>query len=139
MGTMWNDFLIIGIPAMDEQHRGIFAMIANLDDLLPSLKSDPGNIITKGKVRAVIDGLIDFLNVHFEEEETLMHENGFSEIDEHRGDHIQIMSKIHDHVDHMDTASFESVAALHRYLCHWLANHIAREDKKYARFVKQAN
>ncbi len=138
MGTMWNDFLVVDIPEMDEQHRGLFAMIGDLDDMLPTLKSDPGNIIAKGKTRALVDALIDFLNVHFEDEEALMRDSGFPLFDEHRGDHMRIMSKIHDHINRMDGVSYESTSSLHRYLCHWLANHIAREDKKYAQHVKKS-
>ncbi len=28
MSVLWNKYLSVGIPEMDEQHRGLFAMIA---------------------------------------------------------------------------------------------------------------
>ncbi len=137
MSVLWSEFLSVGIPEMDEQHRGLFAMIGDLDDLLATFESKPEDATAVEKFQEVFEGLIHYTQSHFEEEEALMRESGFPHVEEHCQEHAAFLAKIQKENAHFGTAPREATLELHHYLCHWLAHHIAQEDKNYGRFILQ--
>lgn len=64
----WKDEYAIGIEAIDEQHKKLFAIAQEAEDLLdlPS-KYDKYDEIIK-----IIDELKDYVNFHFSEEEKVI-------------------------------------------------------------------
>jgi len=122
----WTSSLSVGIDHLDDHHRRLIELLNQL-----------GGAVTLGDSRQVtgmvLGELIRYVFYHFGEEERLMEEAGYSDLDAHRQSH-RIMA---DHVRSLEKAydrdpSAVVAAELHTFLADWLVHHITAEDRRYA-------
>lgn len=124
----WNQELETGIQKIDSQHRQIVNYINELDEAIQA-----GNM--EG-VRHVIEGVLNYTVTHFEFEEELMQQAGFSGLKAHQQTHEFFMRKVA--VLRGRFQEGENVSSLLlSMLKGWIISHIKGEDRDYIVAVKR--
>lgn len=131
MGFEWSEDLATGVAEIDYQHKEIFKRINALIDA-----SSHG----KGK-EAVAETLVfldDYVKTHFAAEEKIQKEVGYPGYADHMALHrafLEDISRLKSAFDEKG-ASLSVTIEVKRIVVDWLINHIKKEDKALAKFMK---
>ncbi|MET0003253.1 MAG: bacteriohemerythrin [Candidatus Thiodiazotropha sp.] len=111
------------VDLCDNQHKELFDRVNALHDAVTSRDHiDIGNRL---------DNLIDFVVRHFETEERLMEERGYSGLDHHRQEHDLLIKICTDIQDKFHAGEMEIEEGTLTYIKEWLDHHIPIIDKPY--------
>lgn len=125
----WSAEFEIGIPVIDKQHQRIIDYINQVEQLHKTADSHE-------KTTEILSLLVDYTLSHFEFEEALMEEAGYSELEEHQVTHKTFVHQLETFHKRFETG--EDIASqLAQMLTHWLLNHIKEDDSSYAPIVKK--
>lgn len=126
----WSDAYCIGIPEVDQQHRGFFEAAHRLHDQILNCSGEEG-------VEDAIAFLRDYAGRHFETEEELMRRHAFPGLEAHL--------RLHDaFFESLDQLTYDlEVCGPSQHLADralevvqdWLIDHILDEDQQYAPYV----
>ncbi|MER2512778.1 MAG: bacteriohemerythrin [Nitrosomonas ureae] len=126
MPITWDGKLDTGIEVIDSQHRRIVGYINDLE--VAKTKGD------KALVTDVIEQLIDYTQSHFGFEEAMLEDAGYKFLKPHQKVHELFIKRVTSFT--MRAAKGEDIAdELHSMLAKWLLNHIANEDRDYAKLI----
>lgn len=120
----------VGVPSIDEEHRQLFALIAETDRVIHSeLLHDKYDEIV-----SIIDGLRDYTLFHFKNEEAYMERVGYDGLEAQKITHQAFIDKLNE-IDlfAVDENQQQSLEELIGFLLNWLVNHILKMDKKIPR------
>jgi len=116
----WSDIYVLGIATIDQQHKAMFDMIA---DLCRSIAQDR----PKAAVTAALARFEHFSIGHFTNEESLMRRIIYPRYEAHRRSHLEFIRRV---------AAVRETQAIDDELAHflgdWLAEHILTADRGYA-------
>ncbi|HWR45082.1 hemerythrin family protein [Sporomusa sp.] len=128
--VLWKDVYELGIPAIDEQHKKLFEIANEIDELLNN------KLITDkyDRIVAIIDELRDYTTEHFEAEEAYMFATKYPKFLSHKAMH-------HDFIDKMSSIDYEQIdneqnaylKEILKFVIEWLVDHILKEDKLISR------
>ncbi len=122
----WTDSLSVGHQAMDQQHQLLFAL-AN------KLRTMPAN---REAISDVLIDLIGYIELHFSEEEALMAEVGYRDIEPHKKLHLEFANRLNSFALRLDS---EPPALLLRelqtFVTSWLYQHIQGIDRHYSMYI----
>lgn len=125
----WNDSLDIGIDEINRQHKTLLHLINELYHLL-------NHNYGPASIKRVVQGLIDYTANHFTYEETLFDQINYSQTQQHKDKHQQLVSEVLDFQKRVERG--EDIGdELMSFLKAWLTNHIMREDQAYSNEFKQ--
>ncbi|MEW7971998.1 MAG: bacteriohemerythrin [Candidatus Thiodiazotropha endolucinida] len=111
------------VDLCDSQHKELFDRVNALHDAVTSRDQiDIGNRL---------DNLIDFVVRHFETEERLMEERGYSGLDHHRQEHDLLIKICTNIQDKFHAGEMEIEEGTLTYIKEWLDHHIPIIDKPY--------
>lgn len=126
----WSNSLACGVKVIDQDHQGLFAMVALIH------KADQENK-PESEIAAAIDGLVLYVREHFEREERFMKRAGYPDFRAHRKQHkefrrtIRALAKLY----RMEPKVID-VKKLSLFLERWLIDHISIKDMDWVPFVK---
>ena len=125
----WKDDYSVGNPLMDAHHRQFLNAVHELDQAVSSGKQDVDK-------KAVLDFLIEYLDMHLRAEERLMARIGFPEAKAHEATHHEFENKVLEieRAFRKDSASL-IMEDLFELAQEWLITHILKEDKKYEPYI----
>ena len=127
----WTEELSVGVDALDEDHRQLFAMVNGLFDAIEG--GTGGELLA-----ALFDALVDYTRGHFAREEALMAARHFPGLAAHRAEHIQLTESVHHLRQRFLAGAAEAVG--HELLVlfkTWLTSHIRVSDCAYKPYVKE--
>ncbi len=127
---IWTEAFSVGVRVLDVQHKKIIGMI---NSLIPFEES----LVDPEVLSEALTAMIQYAKQHFKEEEWLMREHGYPELDIQRGQHKQFLLKA---VDFCTAESVQVVGVpdkLQTYLREWWNQHILEEDMKYMPFFQE--
>ena len=128
MFIIWKPEYILGIPIIDDQHRGITTTIN-------SLYFGTQNNFIKNILRPIVDTMESYTNIHFQTEEMFHEMIAFPEAEEHKKLHRELSSKLnkvgHNSLLNNDPHEFMD------FLKKWWINHICNEDLIYRDFFQK--
>lgn len=123
----WNESYNIGIDVIDNQHRQILDYINALESIRHT-----GD---RGKIKEVLEDLIDYTQSHFSFEENLLEQVNYQYLPSHRGIHALFVKRLTDYRQKFEEGhSIEN--DLYRLLSKWLINHIQHDDQDYVDSVR---
>lgn len=127
--VQWSDDYLVGIAAIDNDHKTLFALVNRLHD---RIKAGDG----EDAVGDALDGLVDYIDTHFAREERYMEECGYPDIIPHAQKHRDLARTVHSlkTLFEDDPREIENDAIL-RFLKNWLTNHILKADMDYVPYV----
>lgn len=121
----------LGVPEMDRQHQKLIN-IAN--DLYDALNRNEGTELLRG----ILDELTEYTVKHFGDEEKLMNDLGYPQLEAHKKEHEELTAQVidfHEKVNRGKSSDFQGVTEVMSFLQDWLIDHIAVSDMKYAEFM----
>jgi hemerythrin-like metal-binding protein len=125
--AFWGEHTPIGIPEMDEQHRGYFGLLDQVCRGLLSRESCPN-------VECVVLDLEQYVQAHFVEEEALMARYGYPGLQGHMESHAEFSGKLAAIANRIAAGEVVGLDLL-RFLSDWWSFHIGVADRHYANFI----
>ena len=128
--AFWRPDLATGIPAIDEQHRGLLARIEELE-----AAARAGDVTRAEDMLAYLES---YAAEHFATEERVMWEFGYPELNEHWSLHLAFAMELalrkEEHEANPSQAAL--LVDLGRWMDRWLHEHVLQADAQMARFVR---
>jgi len=131
----WSDDLKIGEPDIDEQHRGLFRITA---DLLAAVRSGRG----QQNIRPVLSSLDRCVSTHFQTEEDCMRQCGYPFYDVQKAQHerfVKYFRRLKKEIASPQENRLYLMFRMQILLVDWLVSHTSREDRHFGRFLRQRN
>ncbi|MFC1765206.1 bacteriohemerythrin [Planctomycetota bacterium] len=129
MPLTWNDCLSVGIPEIDLQHQCLVSMINELHDALK--KEHSRDLLLKR-----VEQLIVQTQEHFDTEEHWLHIHSYPEAESHRQCHQELLKRITDFMDDVESGNHGVDIKFCLFLSDWLEIHLKEEDQRYSRYFK---
>ena len=123
---IWKPDYNLGIPIIDEQHRGVVSII---NSLYYGMKNNNIN----GVLEPIINMLTEYTRIHFQIEESFFEKSDFPDVQKHLGLHQDLMSKLAEigRKSILDKDPYQ----LMDFLKKWWINHICEADMKYRDYI----
>lgn len=125
----WDSKYDVGIEAVDKQHRHLVDLMNDLYDacLGERLELDQ-------KFKDVMKELVDYVMVHFKDEEKIMEAIKYPNLKEHKQTHEGFIKEMLSSVSAYTNGKQLVPNSFVRFLRDWLFNHILIDDKEWARY-----
>jgi len=125
---VWKPEYNLGVPIIDEQHRGIVTIINSLGFSIQ-------NECIKNTLKPTVDMMESYAQIHFQTEEAFFDILNYPYAEEHKKAHEGLAYKL---------GSTGASSVLHRdphqlmgFLKDWWIGHICEEDMKYRDYLRQ--
>jgi len=126
----WSDTFVLGISAIDTQHRWLVEATNRLHDQIESQKPDPAI------VKEILEGMADYTMNHFILEEELFARFNYPESKEHTHEHNEFTHKAIELLLRFERGENAVDEDVLEFLQAWLVHHILQVDKAYVPFLK---
>ncbi|RJP62524.1 MAG: hemerythrin [Ignavibacteriales bacterium] len=125
----WTTEFSVNNDIIDEQHKMIFEYANNLHESIQTGRS-------KEIVDDLVSKLLSYSQNHFADEEKLMKEYEYPDIENHLAEHEKFVARVSDYRNNFNLTSRMTALDILNFLKEWLVNHILVADKKYMPFIK---
>ncbi len=125
---VWGESNELGIPIIDEQHRGIVTTINSLHYLIQEELGIEA-------LKPTLTILEQYTQIHFLTEESLMGKIGYPGIEKHVELHEELMRRTVDITK--ESMSNEDPVITLQFLRRWWIGHINTVDRKYVPYFKK--
>ena len=126
---VWTPECELGIPIIDEQHRGI---ITTINSLYYAVYHNLGEHM----IMPVVGMVNEYTRIHFEVEEKFLAEYKYPDLASHRDLHYKLVQRMSDtgreSMLHHDPYPFLD------FLKDWWRNHIGVEDRKFRVYIEDS-
>jgi hemerythrin len=120
----WKNEYSVGIEKIDRQHQRLFEIINKIIDCC-NFTGD------KDQAAETIKEMVVYARVHFSDEEKLMRQYEYPNLEKHKKEHNYFIDTTADlavgYMNNKNTTACEITA----FLTIWLTNHILKTDMKY--------
>lgn len=132
MAIYWEEALSTDVPAIDEQHKGIFAEFEKLSDAIES----GGN---NEEVEKLLHYLNEYASTHFSDEENLMSLYKYPGLEEQRQQHALFKENIATLFEMLTNKvpTKEIAIKINATLIRYFINHVRKLDSKLGDFIKK--
>ena len=127
---VWKDEYSVGIEEMDNDHKKLLHLINQLQTAVHYYTG-------KEFEEKALDELVDYTKTHFKNEEKLMEDNGYADLEAHKIQHKQFIDKVSHFVEQYKTNSDVTMIDTLKFLKEWLINHINGTDKEYGKVLNE--
>lgn len=131
---VWTRRMSVGVPELDDDHKGLLAVINELE---AHAAGDAGD----EAVRRSLNWLLRYAQTHFAREQAVLASCNFPLLGEHIDEHRDFVYWMREAIaafdDNPACPADETREVLVVYLENWWRHHILAEDRKYKRFVEQ--
>ncbi len=122
----WVSGMSVGIDAIDNEHKMLIAMVAELSDAIDSNNTDE-------IVLEIFERLEVYVKKHFSREEELMAGINYTRLEAHKKQHQNFTKKISEFKKMlMENYSASIAEEVNLFLFNWLTNHILIEDMRFS-------
>jgi len=123
---VWKPDYNLGIPIVDEQHRGI---VSTINSLCYAIQNKQGNQI----LQPVTSMVTEYTRIHFELEEDFLQKCGYPNLEAHRILHKELTDAL-SHVSKESIWNRDPQEFLD-FLKKWWINHICKEDLLFTHYL----
>lgn len=124
----WSEAYSVHIELMDQQHKAMFAAVAELNEALATGHGDAILGPTFGR-------LMEHARQHFADEEALMMRHDFPTLTTHRAEHEHFRKQIEAFIEDHKRGKVGVPSSLLLFLQRWLKEHVMHTDKQYSAFL----
>jgi hemerythrin len=125
----WNSTFSIGVEKIDGQHQRLFQLAIQFEKELAGRQAAE-------TVGEALKFLVDYASYHFKDEESLMAQINYPDLEEHRARHKELINKVRAILLDIRAGRSFTVADLISFLYQWIVEHIEQEDKKIGDAIK---
>ena len=115
----WREGFKIGLAQVDQEHRHLFTLVRALN---------------LASVDQTVEELLDYVVIHFSNEQGLMEKSGYPAFDQHLKMHEEFAAQVADFLGNGDTWTEDRVQELRRFLNKWLIGHIMTHDLRFGKW-----
>jgi hemerythrin len=127
----WTEFLTVGVPEMDEEHREFLSLANALNQAIIECKD-------KAAVLRLMDAILVQAAIHFTHEEQLLADCRYPDRAAHAAKHLQVTQQIGRVMKEYAENAIGFVAALKALkIIQLLIDHLLKEDMKYRDFLRE--
>jgi len=129
----WSKEMSVGSDELDHQHQTLFSLYNNL---LVVLSNGVANKVF-GLSDGVLQGLVEYVNIHFNYEENLIEKAGYPDLASHKAQHeIYIRKILEAQVGLNKDSDIAEWDSLCQFLSDWLVGHVMGTDRLYAPYLR---
>lgn len=125
----WDSKYDVGVEAVDKQHRHLVDLMNDLYDACIGERLELDQ-----KFKDVMKELVDYVMVHFKDEEKIMEAIKYPNLKEHKQTHEGFIKEMLSSVSAYTNGKQLVPNSFVRFLRDWLFNHILIDDKEWARY-----
>lgn len=126
----WADDMVIDHGPIDADHRLLVELV---NELHTATKEGEGRAV----VESILHRVIESTQEHLRNEEHLMAQMGFPDLDNHKIGHKHFMDQLWGLEKKLQSGSITVASQLSTVLRDWLSLHIRRNDKELLRFQRR--
>ncbi len=119
----WKPEYSVGIPSVDDEHRAMIDMINGVYEGLGDAPDLP-------EIEKCLEDIFTAISLHFALEERVMRDNAYSEYDEHKEDHEDLLDEIRDLMDEFIADQDAGAQNLEKHLSGWFSRHFSTFDAR---------
>ena len=123
---IWKPDYELGIPVVDEQHRGI---VATINSLYYGMQHKHG----ESMLMPIADMVYDYTRIHFEVEEDFLKKCKFPDLDSHQSLHKELIDELHQF--RRETILKKDSIQFIRFLKKWWVDHICDKDRQFREYL----
>lgn len=123
----WTDALLTGVDEIDAEHRYYF-------EILHRFNKARADGFDPRRLRTLLNDLLAYIEMHFRNEEAIMHGAGYPAFDRHIAGHHRAAKAIQDTFA-ADPSDAQIHEFLNSFLSRWLINHIQSEDRAFGEWL----
>lgn len=124
----WSDDMSVGNAALDEDHRQLFRLLAELHDDIAN------HAVQDGRDR--LAQLAAYAKLHFRKEEALLRSHGYPRLTAHQSMHDALAQDLAEALmDQAEGPDPDLITKLYNFTLNWLRHHILEEDMAYSEFL----
>lgn len=128
----WKDEFSINVNSIDEQHQKLFEIGNSLYNII-SIKD---GIDRYDEIMEILYEMRDYAIYHFDYEEKLMKDNGYSSFDKHKKQHDAFIAKVNSiESEDVDEKQKKIGMDLIIFIANWIENHILKTDMEYKDYL----
>ena len=127
----WSDSYLLGIPAIDAEHKTLLTLINRF--LSQAQDGAAGDVLQQ-----LLQDLIRATREHFEKEELALDRCHFPLLAAHSDEHRRLIERLSYFLGTLrdGLVAGEKAAELNGFLHRWLFDHIENEDRAYRPFLR---
>ncbi len=122
--------MLVGVPVIDEQHRNLVEIVNTLHQ---HMLDGQGSKVLK----PVLASLIEYILLHFSEEERLMKQYDYPTFLAHKNEHDIYVQRIKEFIRRNKSDTPLLAREMLLFLGEWVRNHISRSDQAYSPFLRE--
>jgi methyl-accepting chemotaxis protein len=126
----WNPDYETGDSVIDGQHRAFFDKI---NRAFQAMMQGDGSVVGS----SAIEDIRSDMAAHFVDEEKLMEETGYAELDHHKQSHARFMERMDELQAGLSSGHRDAVAHAFEFLADWTREHFSKDDHEMAVFLRQ--
>jgi len=119
----WKPEYSVGVPSVDDEHREMIDMINGVYEGL-------GDAPDLQETEKCLEEIFTAISLHFALEERIMRDNAYSEYDEHKEDHEDLLDEIRNLMDEFVADRDSGVQKLEKGLSDWFSRHFSTFDAR---------
>lgn len=124
----WSDDFSVKVSLMDDEHKKLFDLINDLNNAMIDGQSS-------GKIGEILQGLIDYTEYHFGDEEDMLRKISYPNIAEQERAHRAFVNKMKEFKEELESGEILLSVKIIDFLKDWLVSHIVNIDTKYTDYV----
>ena len=121
MFVRWDEKYRVGNEQIDQEHQFLFRLINDFYDAFMAKKD-------RMQVLNLLNRLVDYAQKHFTNEEALMREIGYVDLDNHCSHHEKLFEQIFSLNAKFSDRTLNPAHDTLLFLKNWLSDHIVHED-----------
>ncbi|MDH4319597.1 MAG: bacteriohemerythrin [Desulfobulbaceae bacterium] len=126
----WDRNIILNHPTIDKQHQQLVVLV---NDFYEAIRKKEANTA----IMELLNGLIEYTELHFKDEQELMRRNGYPDYSAHMGEHRKFVAHVVDCRKRISEGKLVISLEITSFLRDWLVEHIKITDKKLCEFLAQ--
>lgn len=126
---VWHDGMKVGIEQVDDDHRGLFAILRELD-----LAIRAGSAVGTDVLGDILGRMDSYAREHFAREEEIQREVGYEGYEENRRQHAELIRTLDAFIARFRTEPMDdprvTAETIRSFLMVWISEHIIKVDRK---------
>jgi hemerythrin len=125
----WSQIYSVGNDKIDQQHQQLFDIANRYAD---ALERGMGRKTLIG----IFNELVAYTAYHFKEEESMLQDGGYPELEAHRKNHEKLVKLVMHYKQQLDMGEAGVEQRALDFIQTWLNGHILGMDRKYREYLK---
>lgn len=119
----WDPVYSVHVEILDDQHRKLFDTVNHLLDIFES---------GSGDLLSVINGLVEYISVHFHQEHLVMMNSNYPGFLNHSKEHQKFIEKVEEFIQSYKVGDQDLGINMVVYMKEWIRDHTTKLDMEYA-------